>query len=127
MDRIEHLAEISVARGCAFAALAIFTMTIGLLGMPAIALKTAGGAALLTAVILWLKARLAKTRPYKRTELWLMLKPAERPAPAIAQTVIARALRECYLKFAYRFSAGAGVLLALGLIVGWSQSGTIAG
>lgn len=127
MDRIEHLAEISVARGCAFAALAIFTLTVGLLGMPAMALKTAGGAALLTAVILWLKARLAQTRPYKRTELWLMLKPAERPGPAVAQTVIGRALRECYLKFALRFSTGASVLLALGLVVGWGQAGTVMG
>lgn len=125
MERIAQLAEISVARGCAFGALAIFTLTIGLASMPDIALKTAGTASLLASAILLLKAFNALSRPYKRTELWLMLHPAERPAPEIAQGVIGRALRDCYLRFAYRFSGGASLLLALGLFAGlieWGQA-----
>ncbi|MEZ5926291.1 MAG: hypothetical protein R3D57_18120 [Hyphomicrobiaceae bacterium] len=123
MDRIARLAEISVARGCGFGALAIFTMTVGLLGMPGTALKLAGAASLLTTAVLLFKAATALTRPYKHTELWLMLDPADRPASSIAQTVIGRALRDCYLKFAYRFAAGSGLLLTLGLVVSLALEG----
>ena len=85
-ERIDRLAEVSVARGCGFAALAIGLIFVGALpaGIPA-ALTLAGLGALATCAYLILKAGLAERRPYKRTEVWYMLKENERPAPVLAQ------------------------------------------
>ncbi len=113
LERIERLAHISVARGCGFAALAIFTFMIGLSGNMAVALKTGGGLCLAVCGILLFKAWLFGQRSYKRTEVWLMLSPEERPHSEIAQDLIGTALRDTCLRFALlatRF--GIGLLLA---------------
>ena len=104
LDQIERQARLSVARGCGFAALAILTFFVGLSSEPGLAFKSAGVLALLTAAVLLIKARIAPRRPYKRTELWVMLKPDERPQEAIAQQVIGTVLRETYLFFALQAS-----------------------
>jgi hypothetical protein len=117
LDRIEALAEISVARGCGFAGLAIGTTMIGFAGEYIYAMKVGGLLALLTSAILQIKAWHAPTRNYKSTELWLMLKPQDRPVPAIAQKVIGSVLREVYLLFAIRAAAVAAGLLASATIM----------
>jgi hypothetical protein len=111
IQRIEHLAHVSVARGCGFAAIAIFTFVVGLSGEMALALKAGGILSLLTAMVLVLKAALANRRPYKRTELWIMLDPSERPQPAVAQQIIGTVLREAYLYFALHAALSAAVML----------------
>ena len=116
LDRIEYLARLSVARACGFAALAILTFFVGLAAELTLALKTAGTLALITCLILLLKAQFARQRPYKHTELWVMLKPDERPAAAIAQQLIGTVLRETYLRFALHAAIMAAALFALALL-----------
>jgi hypothetical protein len=111
LQRIERLAHISVARGCAFAGLAILTFMIGLSGNMVVSLKTGGVLCLGVCLVLVLKAWLARLRSYKRTEVWLMLSPEERPGSEIAQRVIGTALCDTCLRFALLASR-----LAIGLL-----------
>jgi hypothetical protein len=101
MDHIRKLAWISVARGCGFGALAIFTMMIGFSATPATALDFGGIGFLLMAAILMVKAFRSANLPHKRTELWLMLEPQERPPPEVASGIISRMRREVILRFAH--------------------------
>ncbi len=97
MERIRAAANLSVGRGCFFAALAIWTVMIGLIGNVLHAL--AGGALLttITAAILFMKAARAPSRPCRGTELWILLDKADRPAPAAAaQRVLGGVLAEVY-------------------------------
>lgn len=109
--KIERLAELSVARACGFAGIGIGTFMIGMITDPPLALLFGGILVLLTSLVLILKAMLALERPYKHTELWLMLDKTDRPLPALAQRLIGRALREVYLRFAFY-----GAVLACALI-----------
>jgi hypothetical protein len=117
LDRIEQLAEISVARGCGFAALAIALLFIGT--MPAglhLAFKVAGSVALLTCAVLLLKAWRADRRPYQRTEVWAMLGPHERPLPDVAQRIVGTILCGVFLRFAQHAAIIAAVMFALSLL-----------
>jgi hypothetical protein len=116
IERIEHLAHVSVARGCGFAALAILTFFIGMLGDLVTAFKCAGYLSLLASAVLLLKAGLARIQPYRRTELWLMLKPAERPPAAVAQQLIGTVLREAYLRFARQAAVLSAMFLTCGML-----------
>lgn len=100
MDQIRRLAFISVARGCGFAALAIFTMMIGV--SFDLLLMAQAGAVLLafSATVLQLRAVTAPSRNAKRTEVWIMLDPKDAPPPAVAQQVIGGVLAETYGAFA---------------------------
>jgi hypothetical protein len=111
--RIEQFAEISVARGSAFAGLAIFTFMIGLSWDMALASKVGGVLALLMSVVLTVKGQRALRRPVRNTELWSMLDRGDRPAAATAQRVVGAALRTCYLRFALHAACLSIVLLTL--------------
>lgn len=104
-DRIAELALLSVARGCGFAALGILVLFIGLSTDLVLALKSAGYLTLLACSVLLLNATLAFRQPYRRTELWVMLKPDERPSADVAQSMISAALRDAYLEFARHAAA----------------------
>lgn len=116
LQRIEQLAQLSVGRACGFAAIGILTLFVGLSSDLAIAMKSAGLLGLLTCVVLLLKAAGAPRRPYKATELWVMLKPEERPAPSIAQQIIGTVLRETYLNFAMHAAMLSATMLAAALM-----------
>ena len=116
LQRIEHVAQVSVARACGFGALAILTFMIGLSGDMASSLKAGGFLTLFMCLVLLLKAWYAAARSYKQTEVWLMLAPADRPHSAIAQQVIGTVLRETYLYFAMH-SAFASVLMLCAALV----------
>lgn len=120
-QRIEHFANVSVARACGFAGLAISTVAIGLIGDPALAMQASGCLFLLTCAVLLVKASLAETRPYKKTEVWIMLPPRERPSAVFAQVVIGRALRLTFLYYAKLSAAFAIVLLGLSLVLRIAQ------
>jgi hypothetical protein len=122
IERIEHLAHLSVARGCGFAALGILTFFIGMSADVPNALRSAGLLSLLVTAVLLLKAGVAHRQPYRRTEVWVMLKPAERPASAVAQVVIGNVLREAYLRFA-RQAAILALLFLVGSVV-WGAFAT---
>jgi hypothetical protein len=112
MRKIQAMAELSVSRACGFAGLAMFTFMIGLSGDPYAALKLGGIIALLTCAVLLLKARNALSRPYKHTELWIMLKPDERPHADIAQQVVGNILQEVYVRFAQHTALLAALMFA---------------
>lgn len=110
---IERLAEISVARGCGFALLGIVTTMTGFSAEPAQALKAGGILTLMTCAVLLLKAFNALRRPYKSTEVWIMLPKTERPKAEVAQQLIGCALRGVYMVFAKRAALLSIVLLSL--------------
>jgi hypothetical protein len=101
MEHIRKIAWVSVARGCGFGALAIFTLMIGFVTTPALALDFGGIGFLLMAVILMIKAFRSDRLPHNHTEIWLMLEPEQRPPPDVASVVIMRTRREVILRFAY--------------------------
>jgi len=122
IERIEHLANISVARGCGFAALGILTFFIGMSSDLVAAFKSAGYLTLLACIILLLKAGFAPRQPYRRTELWVMLKPDERPDASVAQRLISTVLREAYLRFARQAALLSAMFLACGVLGGLAQA-----
>ncbi len=100
MEHIRKLAWLSVARGCGFGVLAIFTSMIGLITTPGVAFDVGGVGFLLMTFILIAKAVRADRLPHRNTEIWLMLEPELRPPPDIASGVITRTRREVMLRFA---------------------------
>lgn len=116
-DHIEALAEFSVGRGCAFAMLAITVAMVGFSFDSVYALKVGAGLALITSLTLLLRAVYAEHKPYKSTELWVLLKPDERPPASAAQQVLSRALKRAYLRFALYFASGTAGLTTLALVV----------
>ena len=65
--------------------------------------------------ILIMKAFEARTKDYRRTEMWLYIEPNERPPAAYAQWASATVLRETYLTFALWTSAVEIVMWVLAL------------
>jgi hypothetical protein len=113
MEHIRRLAWVSVARGCGFGVLAIFTLMIGFITTPGVALDAGGFGFLLMSVILMVKAGRADHLPHHRTELWLMLEPERRPPPGVASSVITTTRREVMLRCAYLSALTAFACLAL--------------
>lgn len=100
MDPIARAAERSVGRAVGFGTLAIACTVLGLAGFPLLALRTGAALSLMMAAILWLKALAAPTRPYRRTEAWLLLEPAEHPPAHLAQGLIGGSLRRVLERYA---------------------------
>lgn len=112
-DTIQRLAILSIARGCAFAGLAIFTVMVGLSWDPVTAFKAGGMLTFLTCAVLIMKGQNAPRRPYKHTEVWIILPKEERPRAEVAQQLIGSVLRDCYFRFAQQSAmVGAGMLVA---------------
>ena len=116
MDAIENAASISVGRACGFAGLGIFCVVFGLSFEPVLATRTGAGLCLGLALILSGYAYWAPTRPYKRTELWLILAKDKRPPAAYAQHVIGIALRDTYIWFARQTAIISLVFVAVSVI-----------
>jgi hypothetical protein len=112
LDPIRRPAERSVGRAVAFGALAIGCIVLGLAGYPLLALRAAA-LTLLMAAILALKALAAPTRPYRRTEVWLLLEPAEQPPAHSAQRLVGGSLKRVLERYARITAlAAAGLWLA---------------
>jgi hypothetical protein len=114
--RIEAKAELSVGRACAFGGIAIGTFMIGLINEPPLSLQVGGVMTLLGSFVLILKANLAMTRPYKRTEVWLLLDQSERPTPDVAQRIIGQTLQAVFLRFALHAAALSAALLVASVV-----------
>jgi hypothetical protein len=97
MDRIRHHAWESVARACGFGALAIFTAMVGAAALPAVAAKIGAAGAALMGAILMLKAANAHSKPYRKTELWILLDRDHGLPEAHAQRILMGTLKDCYL------------------------------
>lgn len=117
MEAIENAAYVSVGRACGFAGLGIFCLIFGLSFDPPFAARTGGTLCLGVAAILAAYALRARTRPYKRTELWLILPREARPPAEIAQRIIGEILRETYLWFARQAAVVSLVLLATSVVL----------
>lgn len=115
LARIRFLAGLSVARGCGFAGLAILTLMVGLSWDVPLACKVGGLLSLLVCIVLLLKAACAPYRPVRKTELWMMLEPDQRPAAAVAQRVMSATLQTCYLRFALIAAGLSAALLSLSI------------
>ncbi len=111
MDAIENAAYVSVGRACGFAGLAVFCLIFGLSFDPALAARTGGMVCLTVTLILVFYAWRARTRPYKRTEVWLILPKDARPPAGIAQRIIGEILRDTYIWFAKQTAIISMVLL----------------
>ena len=100
MDDMRQVAYATVLRACAFGSLAIFCFMVGLSFEPRIAFQAGGVLTMIMTGILFLKAHEARTKPYRRTEMWLYLPEERRPPPASAQQLTSVVLRETYMTFA---------------------------
>lgn len=115
MQRVERAAEESVARGVGFGALAVALTVAGLAGYPPLALKSGAALCLLMWAVLRLKAIQATTRPYKRTEVWLMLEPRPDWPAEVAQRLIGGTLKSTFERYARYVLAAALALWAASL------------
>lgn len=113
MNVIENAAFISVGRACGFGGFAILLLMAGLSFDPPMATRTGGMLCLGTAFILSVYAVWAPRRPYKRTELWMLLAKDYRPPAEIAQRVVGEVLRVTYISFAKQAVGLAAILLVM--------------
>ena len=117
MERMRQVAFQTVQRACLFGALAIFCLMVGLSYDLRLAFKTGGTLTVLMASILIYKAREARTKPYRKTEMWLYLPKHYRPPDDYAQWASATVLRETYLNFALWTSAVAVAMWVIALVL----------
>jgi hypothetical protein len=122
MDPMRVIAYETALRACLFGALAIFCVMVGLSFMPRVAFQTGAFLTAAMALVLVYKAREARTKDYRRTEMWLYLPKEHRPPASYAQRVTAAVLSETYLMFA-RWTAMLAVamlvLAVLAALMGW--------
>jgi hypothetical protein len=100
MEDMRRVAYATVLRACGFGSLAIFCFMVGLSFEPRIAFQSGGVLTMLMTGILFIKALEARTKPYRRTEMWLYLSKEQRPPAASAQQLTSAVLIETYLTFA---------------------------
>jgi hypothetical protein len=124
MEEMRRVAFETVQRACLFGALAIFCIMVGMSFEPRLAFQTGGTLTTLMVGILLYKAREARTKPYRKTEMWLYLRKEARPPEAHAQWASATVLRETYLSFALWTSAIAVAMwvIAFDAFVRWIVS-----
>jgi hypothetical protein len=118
---VEHMRRVAyetVLRACGFATLAIFCVMVGMSFMPRLAFQAGGFLTTIMAFILILKAHEARTKDYRRTEMWLYLEQDERPPETYAQWASATVLRETYLTFAMWTSIIAIALWVIAIVFG---------
>jgi hypothetical protein len=116
MEHIRVLAYETVLSACGFGSLAIFCTMVGMSFEPRAAFQTGGFLTTVMALILIYKAWEARTRHYRRTELWLYLPKEQRPPEGHAQWAIGTAMRETYLTFAQWTTLIAIVMLLIALV-----------
>lgn len=110
MEEMRHTAFVTVLRACGFALLAIFCVMVGLSFAPRAAFQAGGFLTLVMTLVLLLKAKEARTKDHRKTEMWLYLRKESRPPEAHAQRTISILMRETYLTFA-RYTALVSVVI----------------
>ena len=120
MEDMRRIAFETVLRACGFGSLTIFCIMIGLSFNPLVAFQSGGALTTLMTGILVLKAYEARTKPYRRTELWLYLPKEARPPEPVAQRMTASLMREVYLNFALWTSITSIVMWAIAAIFSYS-------
>ncbi len=100
MEEMRRIAFETVQRACLFGSLAIFCVMVGMSFEPRLAFQAGGTLTTMMAAVLMYKAREARTKDYRRTEMWLYLPKDFRPPEAEAQWASSTILRDTYLTFA---------------------------
>jgi hypothetical protein len=116
MEHIRVIAYETVLRACGFGTLAIFCVMVGMSYNPRAAFQAGGFLTTLMALILIYKAREARTKHHRRTEVWLYLPKEQRPPEAHAQWTIATVMRDTYLTFAQWTAAVAIVMWVIAVL-----------
>ena len=96
IDRIREACDLSIRRACGFGVLAIFTTMVGMSYHPHVAIRVGGMLISLMTAILLVKGWRAPIRPYKQTEVWLILDKCHDLIEDRAQRTIGGILRERY-------------------------------
>ena len=122
LSRVRACAHESVGKACAFAGLAIAVTMVGLSFDLAMSAKAGGALTTLLSLMLTWHAVEATRKPYRRTEVWLLLGKQLDVPEAHVQRIIATELRDAYLRFA-KITGLTGLTLwggglLLGLLVG---------
>lgn len=112
MEEMRRIAYETVLRACGFGSLAIFCIMIGMSFEPRSAFQAGGFLTLMMTIILIVKAYEARTKDYRRTEMWLYLPKESRPPKAQAQWAISMVMRETYFLFA-RWTAVISIVMWL--------------
>ncbi len=116
MEAIRNAAYVSIGRACGFAGLAIMVTMLGLSFDLVLAAKAGGLICLSTTGLIWLYGVRAPSRPYRRTEAWLILPREYRPPAAVAQKLIGESLQDASFWFAKQGAAISAALLLLSAI-----------
>jgi len=117
MEEIEKAAFVPVGRACGFAGFAVLLLMIGLSFEPVLAARVGCVICLGVAGILFAYAARARSRSYKRTEVWTILPREKRPPAAVAQRIIGQVLHETYLSFARQAAIVSVLLLAASVVL----------
>ena len=131
MEHLRDAAHACVYRACGFGALAIFCLLVGMSHDSLAMLRCGGILTTLMALILYLKARRAPSRDYKRTEMWLYVPKEKRPPATLAQWAVGNVLHEAYSRtaqWAFGFAIGfwsLALLVSAGRRLGWLSSAPI--
>ena len=113
----------SVGRACMFGVIAIWTVMMGLIMWPVLALKAGALGTTLAGAILLLKALRVTRRSYRRTETWILLGREHGLPEERAQRVITGILRDTYLRFA-EYAAVLTLVLWAAALVFWLAGST---
>jgi hypothetical protein len=116
-ETIERLTLISIARGVGFAALAVLCLMVGFASDFVNVLRAGGIGSLLIAIVLLIKAQNTSPENYRRTEVWIMLDPHERPPEDIAPRMVAEARRTILLRWSELSAWISAVFLAGAVLV----------
>jgi len=120
VEDMRRIAFETVLRACGFGSLAIFCIMIGLSFNPLVAFQSGGFLTTVMTAILVLKAFEARTKPYRRTEMWLYLPKEARPPEAVAQRMTASLMREVYLNFALWTSVTSIVMWLIAVVFSYT-------
>jgi hypothetical protein len=118
MEVFERLCLFTVARDCAFVALAMFVLMIGLSFAPQLALTLGAGIALANAGLLLARAARLSDRRLDCSEPWRVLAPYERPDRDEARRSAQEFFRRTLLVFAQGSAGVSSILAATGLLAG---------
>jgi hypothetical protein len=124
VETARGIAFFSVGRACLFGLLAIATVIMGLIGWPTVAVRAGAILTTLGAAVLIYRALRAPGRPYRRTEVWVLLRRESTVPEDRAQILISSVLGETYWRFAVYAAAMALFLWTLTILFTLTGLGT---
>jgi len=110
MNPCERYAQFTLARDAGFFAVAAVTLMVAFSFEPALALDLGASVALIFAVVQVLRVSRLTEERFRRSEVWLALRPDERPAGEHGVRFALTSLQDHMLRFA-KSAAGAAVML----------------